>query len=124
VYVPVYSNIYAGPRSKELELTATLSIRNIDAKKELTISSIDYYDSDGKLLKHFLNGFVKLNPLSSTHYVINEQDTTGGSGAKFLVSWTAKQKMNAPIIEAVMVTTRSGQGVSFISRGQPIIPHE
>jgi hypothetical protein len=49
-----------------------------------------------------------------------EGDTVGGSGANFLVKWQAKSKVNPPLIEGVMIGTRSGQGISFVSRGQVI----
>src|SRR5690606_19723060 len=55
VYVPAYSHIYHGNRAAELLLSVTLSIRNIDQDNPITISVVDYYETQGKLLKHFLN---------------------------------------------------------------------
>jgi len=43
-----------------------------------------------------------------------------GSGANFLVKWKSQTKVNPPLIEGVMIGTRSGQGISFVSRGQVI----
>jgi hypothetical protein len=34
--------------------------------------------------------------------------------------WTSKTNVNPPLIEGVMIGTRSGQGISFVSRGQVI----
>jgi hypothetical protein len=120
VYVPVYSSIYAGPKNSEIELTATLSVRNTDQAYPITISEVAYYDSAGRFLVNYINRPLKLEPLASTHFVISERDSSGGSGAKFITKWKADQEVNIPIIESVMVTTRSGQGISFISRGAPI----
>ena len=42
------------------------------------------------------------------------------NGANFLVKWKSPTKVNPPLIEGVMIGTRSGQGISFVSRGQVI----
>ena len=120
VYVPVYSSIYAGPKNSEIQLTATLSVRNTDQIYPITILEVAYYDSEGHFLLNYINRPLRLDPLGSTHFVISEQDSAGGSGAKFIVKWKADQEVNIPIIESVMVTTRSGLGISFVSRGAPI----
>ena len=121
VYVPVYSHIYHGDRDKQFDLTATLSIRNTDPKQEITIISVDYYDSQGNLLKNYVEQPIKLKNLASIRYVIKSNDKTGGSGAKFIVRWESKDFVNPPIIEAIMISTQSTQGISFTSRGQAIM---
>ena len=120
VYVPIYSHIYAGPRSLPVNLTATLSIRNTDPDHWIEITAVNYHASDGKLVKAYLKTPTRLSPLASTRFIIEEEDTTGGSGACFIVKWTAKRKVSEPIMEGVMITTRSKQGISFISRGKVI----
>ncbi len=120
IYVPVYSHIYSGDREHPFYLTATLSVRNTDPKHAVTILSVDYYDSKGKLLKSYLNSPVGLNPLATTRYIIKESDKSGGSGANFIVKWKSGTKVNAPIIESIMIGTKTQQGISFISRGRAI----
>ena len=120
VYVPLYSNIYYGDREKPFELTATLSIRNTDTKKEITLISVDYFDSNGNFLKQYVKEPVKLNKLASTRYIIKSKDNSGGSGAKFIVRWQSSESVNPPLIEAIMISTKSGQGISFVSRGLSI----
>lgn len=122
VYVPLYSHIYAEERFKDkpFNLTATLSIRNTDPKNGLRLTTVDYYDSSGKRLRSFLNEPVIIQPLGSTRYVIPESDTSGGSGAKFLVFWQSEKGITAPIIESIMIGTQLQQGISFVSRGQVI----
>jgi hypothetical protein len=120
VYVPVYSNVFSGPRIRPLQLAATLSIRNTDLKSSFKVSTIDYYDTDGKLVRRHLDRPVVVGPLV-THYVhIEERDTTGGFGANFIVRWQAAADINAPIIECVMIGATGGQGISFVSPGQEI----
>jgi hypothetical protein len=58
--------------------------------------------------------------MASTRYILPEADTGAGSGANFLVKWQSAAKVNPPLIEGVMIGTRSGQGISFVSRGQVI----
>lgn len=120
VYVPIYSHIYSGLKGRPFNLAATLSIRNTDPKHAITLVSVKFYDSDGKLVKEYLDNPVELKAMASTRYILTEADTGGGSGANFLVKWTSNTKVNPPLIEGVMIGTRSGQGISFVSRGQVI----
>ena len=120
VYVSIYSHIYSGLKARPFDLAAILSIRNTDINQPVTIVSAKYYDTDGKLLKEYLNEPLQLNALASTRYIIKEGDKAGGSGANFIVVWKSDRKVNPPIIEAVMIGTHSGQGISFVSRGQVI----
>ena len=120
VYVPAYSHIYHGDRVQPLYLAVTLSIRNTDPVHAITIVSIDYFDSDGKLLKRYLEKETKLTAMASAEYVVKESDRAGGTGANFVVVWKAEEKVNEPILESVMICTLSQQGISFSSRGQAI----
>ncbi len=120
VYVPVYSHIYADSRFKDkpFQLTAIISIRNTDLHIPLSIEKVDYYDSHGKLLSHYLKKVISIAPLASTRYIVPESDTLGGSGAKFIVSWSSKDAITEPIIEGVMIGTKMQQGISFVTNSQ------
>jgi len=120
VYVPVYSHIYYGDQERTFNLTTTLSIRNTNLKKDVMLHSIDYFDSNGELLKNYLEAPIVLKKFSTIRYVIKATDKRGGSGAKFIVRWKSKDLSNAPLIEAIMISTQSQQGISFVSRGQAI----
>jgi hypothetical protein len=120
VYIPVYSHIYSGDREHPFYLAATLSIRNTDLKHTIKILTVDYYDSKGKLLKSYIENTIDLKPLSATRYVIKESDKSGGSGANFIVKWKSDVKVNAPIVESIMIGTKTQQGISFITRGRVI----
>lgn len=120
VYVPVYSNVFSGPRKLPFPLAAMLSIRNTDMAASFQIIAIDYYDTNGKLVRHHLDKPFLLPPLASTYIYLEEKDTSGGFGANFIVRWKAKRAINTPIIECVMIGATSGQGISFISPGQEI----
>ena len=120
VYVSIYSHIYSGSKARPFNLAAILSIRNTDIHQSVTIISAKYYDTEGKLLKEYLDKPLELKALASTRYIIMEGDKAGGSGANFIVKWKSNTRVTPPIIEAVMIGTHSGQGISFVSRGQVI----
>lgn len=120
LYVPVYSHIYGGDhkRGNEILLTVTLSLRNTDPTHRVTLTQIDYYDSKGKLIKKYLKKPIQLQPFASTRYIIKESEKEGGSGANFLVGWQTEdgQKIHAPLVETVMISTKAQLGISFTSR--------
>lgn len=116
VYVPVYSHIYSGNKEYPFLLTATVSIRNVDLKHKINITMIDYYNTEGGFVRHFLTEPLTLKKLASTRYVVKQDDKSGGSGAKFIVKWQAERAVNPPVIESVMIGSQQ-QGVSFSSRG-------
>ena len=120
IYVPAYSHIYYGDREQPFYLTVTLSLRNTDPDHPITIVSVEYYDTDGKLIKRYSEGEVKLAALASTRYIVKESDKAGGSGANFIVRWKSDAKVTEPIAESIMISTQTQQGVSFTSRGQAI----
>ena len=120
VYVPVYSNVFSGPRKRPLQLEATLAIRSTDPVASLRITAIDYYDTAGKLVRRHLKRPQVLGPLASTDVHIEERDVSGGFGANFIVRWEADRIINAPVIECVMIGASGGQGISFVSPGQEI----
>jgi hypothetical protein len=124
VYVPAYSHIYSGNKERPFLLTVTLSIRNIDPTHLIKITLVDYYETQGNLLKKYIEKPATLSPLESLRYVIPEKDKSGGSGANFIVEWHSDKPVNRPIIESIMIGTKSSQGISFTSRGREIIVSE
>jgi hypothetical protein len=121
LYVPVYSHIYTGNKERPFNLAVTLSIRNTDPKTSLRLTMVDYFDTEGRLIRHYLESPVELNPLGSIRYVVAEKDVSGGSGANFLVRWEAALAINVPVVESVMIGAQSGQGISFTSQAREIL---
>ncbi len=119
VYVPAYSHIYH-QRGQALLLTITLSIRNTDPETEIVVSEVDYYDSNGRLVRKYTEQPLSIGPLASAEFVVARDDKTGGSGASFLVGWSAGQPVSQPIIEAIMIDTNGQQGISFVRSGTAI----
>lgn len=124
VYVSVYSNVYSGPKKAPFQLAAMLSIRNTDPKYPITVLKVDYYDNDGRMIDRYVQEPFELGPFASKDFYIKEYDDRGGPGAKFIVKWRSTNKVNQPIIEAIMLGLKSGQGLSFTCPGQIIKEHE
>ncbi|AFY41217.1 DUF3124 domain-containing protein [Nostoc sp. PCC 7107] len=120
IYVPIYSEIYHHNRQEIFNLAATLSIRNTDVTNPIIITSVRYYDSNGKLIEQYLEKPIQLDPLASTEFFVNRNDSRGGVGANFIVEWVSSTAISEPIVEAVMIGTDFQQGISFISPGKVI----
>jgi hypothetical protein len=120
LYVPVYSHVYWGEKPEPFNLACTLSIRNIDPQSSITVTAVDYYDTAGTLVGHYLEEDVVLAPLATTEYFVAERDVAGGSGANFIVRWRSPEPVNAPVVEAVMIGVDSGHGISFVSQAREI----
>lgn len=120
VYIPAYSHIYHGNKETPLLLSVTLSIRNVDPNNSLTVTAVNYHETQGPLVKEYIKEPVVLGPLGSERFIVPQKDNTGGSGANFIVKWHADKPINPPIMETVMIGTQSQLGISFTSRGQVI----
>lgn len=116
----VYSNIFSAPRMIPYNLSALLSIRNTDMSNSIRITTADYYDTKGKLVRQYYPRPIILAPLESVSIFVPEEDTKGGTGANFIVRWNSAKEVNVPIIESLMIGMKSGQGISFVSQGREI----
>lgn len=115
LYVPAYSQIFTENNLTTLDLAIMLSIRNTDFDEPIVIRSIEYYDTEGNLVKEFIETPVALSPMATTEVVIGRTDKRGGTGANFIVRWGASAAVHEPIVEAVMTNTANQQGVTFVS---------
>ena len=93
--------------------TATLSIRNTDLKQEILVTSVRYYDTSGQEVKSHVDKPLRVGALATVEFVVARDDTTGGSGANFIVEWIASRPVSPPVIETVMIGTSGNQGISF-----------
>jgi hypothetical protein len=120
LYLPFYSNIPYGEKMGDYDLSGFLTIHNTDLRNPLKVSHIYYFNSNGELVKDFLgNDTLALKPLESKSFFIPAKDKSG-TGANFLVEWRTNQPVNIPLIETIMLSLKSGQGVSFLSAGKVI----
>lgn len=119
VYVPVYSDIYQRTRNERTLLTSTLSIHNTSEMDTLFIKRLDYYNTEGKLVRKYIDSPIFLNTFETIEYVVDQDDETGGSGANFIIEWYGSEKLN-PIFQAVMVGGLGNKSFSFTTTGVEI----
>ncbi len=62
-----------------LNLSANLIIRNTDSANSIHITEINYYNSEGELIKSYLNSPKELKPMASTYFLIQTSDTSVGT---------------------------------------------
>lgn len=122
IYVPVYSTLFLGVPNQSLtvNLSATVSVRNVSAVHEITLDWVRYYDSFGKHLRDYLTQPSALPTLGSVEFVVQRSDTTGGAGANFLIRWHATAAVDEPLAEAIMLGQSGNAGISFSSRGRTL----
>jgi hypothetical protein len=120
IYVPAHSSVYWGFDRVESEMAITLYVRNVNERKGVVIESVRYFDSTGKLVRSYVEQPGVLGPMATADYVIQRLDTTGGTGASFLVEWSGAAEGEAPMVEAVMLGQHGNLGISLSSVGRAL----
>ena len=121
IYVPIYSDIYTDPINQSTLLSATLSIRNTSFTDSLFVTKIDYYNTEGELVRAYINNPISISPMGTVNYVIEKDDDTGGPGANFIVALSAKSSNLKPLIQAVMISHTGNKGFAFSTDGYSIL---
>ena len=120
IYVPIYSDIYVDQQNQKVLLAATLSIRNTSYSDSLFISKIDYFNTDGGLVRSYVENLISLPPMGTVNYVIEKEDDTGGPGANFIVEINSRNSDIKPLIQAVMIGQSGNKGFSFATDGYSV----
>jgi Protein of unknown function (DUF3124) len=122
VYVPAYQSIAISKKPRRLPLTTTLSIRNTDPERQITIVSVKYFAANGYLIKNLLEKPETMDPLAVMSFVPEEpKEKREEAETSFVVIWKAVGKeVSWPIIQAVMIGAAGQQGISFVCDGQVI----
>lgn len=118
LYMPIYSNIPSNYKQPH-NLSAFLAIHNTDLKNKIKITKVDFFNTDGILVKNFIFKEQTINPLATVIFTIPREDQSG-TGANFIVEWISEQPVNAPLIESVMTDLTGNLGLSFLSTGRII----
>ena len=122
LYVPVYSEIYSIGHHRTERLSSTLSIRNVNPNAEFYITRLEYYDTEGNVLKEIKATElpIKVNPLETKNHVVALYDDKGGVGANFILEWRSNKPIVAPMVETIMISTESNWGLSFTAESKTI----
>ncbi|MBF0356152.1 MAG: DUF3124 domain-containing protein [Alphaproteobacteria bacterium] len=123
--MPVYSHILVNNRDGKgdpgsLLLSSMLTVRNPNLKAGLSLKSVAYYSSEGKLLREFLTEPRALPPMGATEFFIENRDREGGTGASFLIIWEASQPVRPALAESVNAYFFGTQSLAFASPGRVV----
>ena len=86
----------------------------------MNLLRVDYFDTAGNLVHSYLPKPIAIRPFGTVEAFVAAENTRGGTGANFIVEWSANGLITDPLIETVMVGTLGAQGFSFTSRGKTI----
>jgi hypothetical protein len=126
LYLPVYSHLYHGeiqPKTGKPSMTLVsthVSVRNTDPKERIRLTSARYYNTDGKLLRDYLQAPQIIPPLGTYELFVPRTDSSGGSGANFIIDWTAEKPVNSPLVEALHADIREARTLLFTTTGRPL----
>jgi hypothetical protein len=120
LYAPIYSQVVTADGGHPFNLAATLFVRNTDRSKPIILTRVEYFDSGGKSLRSFIKSPIKIEPMASVDFFIEESDETGGPSPSFLVEWVATEAVSSPLVESVMIGTTGSQGVSFTCQARVV----
>ncbi|GGB49293.1 hypothetical protein GCM10011316_21790 [Roseibium aquae] len=119
VYTPAYSRVFLTQNRSEL-VAATLTVHNVDPERTIQIDRVDYHDQDGKIIKSFIDTEITLPPFASKDFLVPMNDTTGGTGANFLMVWSSERPALEPIVEALIIGGSGTAGLAFTTTGKII----
>lgn len=123
-YLSVYSQIYSQTEHRTHDLTATISMRNLNLTDTIFINKAEYFNTEGKSIRTYFQKPIYIAPLETVEIVIDEKDQAGGTGGNFIFHWAIKPNTSEPLFEAVMISTSGQQGISFTTQGKRIIPNQ
>ena len=112
-----YSDIYIDRYNQEVLLSATSSIRNTTLKKSLYINKIDYYGTNGELIKSYIKNLIKLPPMATLNYVVEKEENKGGPGTDFIIDVEGLDDT----VKAVMIGDFSNKAFAFNTQGTPVV---
>jgi len=115
-YLSIYSQIYSYSEQTTYNLTAMVSLRNTSDSDTIYILRAEYYDTHGKSIRKYFEKPIFLAPMETTDIIIDETDTSGGTGSNFMFDWKIQKNCSEPIFEGVMNSTMGQQGLSFTTQ--------
>ncbi len=117
-YLSIYSQIFSLTEHKTHNLTVMVSLRNMSDNDTIYLNTAHFYDTHGKLIHDYFIKPIYMAPLETLEIVIDEADTAGGTGGNFIFKWKIPENCPEPLFEAVMTSTTSQQGLSFITEAK------
>jgi len=119
-YLSIYSQIYSMSEHTTYNLTAMISLRNTSDSDTIYLLKARYYDTHGKSIRTYFDQPIYLAPLETADIIIDEVDTSGGTGSNFIFEWKIPKNCSEPLFEGVMNSTMGKQGLSFTTQAKRI----
>lgn len=119
-YLSVYSQIYSGTEHRKYNLTTMVSLRNTSVKDTIYILKAEYFDTHGSSVRTYFDFPIYLAPMETTEIVIDESDTSGGTGSNFIIEWKIPNNCPEPLFEGLMNSMVGQQGLSFITQSKRV----
>ncbi|MFD2541600.1 DUF3124 domain-containing protein [Lacinutrix gracilariae] len=119
-YLATYSEIYSLTEHKTHGLTVMASMRNISEIDTIYVLKAEYFDTHGKSVRKYFDTPIYLAPLETAQIIIDEIDTSGGTGSNFIFDWKIPKNCPQPLFDGVMSSTVGKQGLSFTTEGKRI----
>ena len=122
IFVPAYRSFYQiyGSARDSYALTSTAFLHNIDPKQTIEILSIEFFDSEGKLIKNLLEAPLLIKPRNSREITIQPRTQHEDCAAHLIVRWKSGQPANTPVVEVLMVGQVLNRGISFNTQGYEV----
>ncbi|WJJ96617.1 DUF3124 domain-containing protein [Algibacter luteus] len=115
-YLSIYSQIYSMSEHKTHNLTAMVSLRNTSDTDTIYLLKAKYFDTHGVLVRTYFEKPIFLAPMETTEIIIDEIDTSGGTGSNFIFEWNIPKGCPEPLFEGIMNSTVGQQGLSFTTK--------
>jgi hypothetical protein len=126
LYLPIYSHVWHGEMDKKGQpmkvlVSVSVSVRNTDPARSISIPSALYYDTDGKKLREYVTSPRVIGPMGTYELFVPRSDDTGGSGANFVISWKSDTPVSPPIVEGFHASLVVGRSIAFTTSARPIL---
>ncbi len=128
LYLPIYSHIWHGDLNKlnqpeKTLVSVSVSIRNTDPLKAIRIHSARYFDTQGTKLKDYVTSPLVIAPMATHEIFVPRSDDTGGSGANFVIVWSADKPTNPPVVGGFHANLPVGRAIAFTTSAS-VMPNE
>jgi len=121
IYAPLYQEAVIDHRGRSLDLAATVYVRNLSQKHPITIEAVTLVDGKGGVGPQCIKQAQTLMPLATLR-LLSPRCPKGSGEPSLLVRWSARQPVQPPLVEVLMMGTAGQQGISVSSQGVPLEP--
>lgn len=128
LYLPIYSHLWHGDLNPQKQPVKTLvsvsvSIRNTDPTRSIRVLSARYFDTQGNSIRDYVTAPLTIGPLGTHELFVPRSDDTGGSGANFVIRWSADKPASPPQVAALHVNLPVGRSLAFTTTAV-VMPEE